>query len=67
MVFLSKRERGRGREEEVSLMTPKVGRESWLRLRLEAKGLEKVLVPILLVLTLLVASITYQATKKKSQ
>lgn len=49
-------------------MTPKVGRESWLRLRLEAKGLEKVLlslVPILLVLTLLVASITYQAAKKK--
>lgn len=46
-------------------MTPKIGRESWLRLRLEAKGLEKVLVPILLVLTLLVASITYQATKKK--
>ena len=51
-------------------MTPKVGHESWIRLRLEARGLEKVLVPILLVLTLLVvvvASITYQATKKKSQ
>lgn len=52
-------------------MTPKVGRESWIRLRLEARGLEKVLVPILLVLTLLVvvvvASITYQATKKKFQ
>lgn len=51
-------------------MTPKVGRESWIRLRLEAKGLEKVLVPILLILTILVvvvASITYQATKKKPQ
>lgn len=48
-------------------MIPKVGHESWIRLRLEAKRLEKALVPILLILTLLVASITYQATKKKSQ